>query len=371
MKEFELKLKVLNGEEKWTFNYSDGLKLHNKTCRGCRTEKEALSFMTRFRKEQDNQYLIKNIAGDMFLPESDHLRRLNDFGKHPCNETIQQKRQFIELIINVFGNEAINNLPAIKIMNYLLKEHKNHSGSWKNFYLETFGNIYDETAWKCKTAVPKPDFQRFARNSKKPDIFSADELLVLMNRENWISYKEWLLFSITASCGLRLGEARALQTRQFKLYEGILVVDGFLKRDGWRTNYNKKGNSTDRKIRCVPVPSKILCEVADYIAVNRMESNDYLFLDDNNRTYTNCHLEWSFKKALEKSGIKTIGKRFVPHSLRFTYVTKMRTALPVEDVRKIVGHTTIEMTEYYTQTMVNEMCSALQPTREIVSNLFN
>lgn len=66
-----------------------------------------------------------------------------------------------------------------------------------------------------------------------------------------------------------------------------------------------------------------------------------------------------------------IGKRYVPHSLRFTYVTRMRTVFSIEDVRKIVGHTSSEMTEYYTRFLIGDMCKNLQPARKIVSELFD
>lgn len=318
----------------------------------------------------DEQYLIKNIANEMFTSESEHLKRLENFGKHLTFETIRQKRQFVDIIIQHFGNIKLNELPVSEIENFLLNDAK-HSGSWKNSFLETFGNIYDETVWKCKIPVPKPQFQRFARNSKKPDVFTHNELNLIFQKQLWDSYKEWLLFYIIVSCGLRLGEARALQVRQVKIHEGILIVDGFLKRTGFRTNYNKKGTPTDRKIRCVPIPNKVLIELTKYISKNNLQNNDFLFLDENKKTYTNCHLERTFKKVLQASQIKLAGKKFVPHSLRFTYVTKMRTAFSAETVRKIVGHSSVEMTEYYTRMVISDMCQSLQPARNVVSELFD
>ena len=49
----------------------------------------------------------------------------------------------------------------------------------------------------------------------------------------------------------------------------------------------------------------------------------------------------------------------------------MRTAFSVEDVRKIVGHTSTDMTEYYTRMMIADMCKTLQPARSVVSELFD
>lgn len=49
----------------------------------------------------------------------------------------------------------------------------------------------------------------------------------------------------------------------------------------------------------------------------------------------------------------------------------MRSVLSVEDIRKIVGHTSTEMTEYYTRLLIGDMCKNLQPTRKLVSELFD
>lgn len=373
MKKIDLICENAGKEKKWFVRYFDGTKYRTKTCRNCSTEQDAKMFAEKFfkNKQREDQYLIKFIAEDMFiLPESEHLKRLEKFGKKLSLETITQKRQFINLIINQFGNERIDTLHISKVENFLLSDDS-HSGSWKNFYLETFCSIYDETIWKCTVPVPRPRFQKFARNSKKPDVFSEKDLNRILDRRFYDSYKEWLLFCLTSSCGLRLGEVRAIQARQIFIAEGMLVVDGFLKRNLFRTNYNKKGNQNDKKIRCVPIPDKVLAELAQYIASNKFENNDFLFTDENNRPFTNAHLEHNFKKVLKRSGINLIGKRYVPHSLRFTYVTIMRTVFSIEDVRRIVGHASPEMTEYYTRVLITDMFKKLQPVRKIVSDLFD
>ena len=89
--------------------------------------------------------------------------------------------------------------------------------------------IYDETIWVCKNPVVKPVFQKFARNSRKADIFTEDELITMFsNYELWDSYDEYLLFYTIYTCGLRLGEARALQVNQFIFDENILKIHSSL-----------------------------------------------------------------------------------------------------------------------------------------------
>ena len=134
-----------------------------------------------------------------------------------------KKDFFLDLIVKKFGDSDISKIKVSEIEKYLLQD--SHSGSWKNFFLETFGKIYDETIWVCKNPVVKPVFQKFARNSRKADIFTEDELITMFsNYELWDSYDEYLLFYTIYTCGLRLGEARALQVNQFIFDDGSNVV---------------------------------------------------------------------------------------------------------------------------------------------------
>ena len=63
----------------------------------------------------------------------------------------------------------------------------------------------------------------------------------------------------------------------------------------------------------------------------------------------------SDKQALEFSEIN-VGKRIrTPHFLRYTYITRMRRDVAGETVKKIAGHTSMAMTDYYTRAAIPEM----------------
>ena len=365
--------KVLrNGEivTRWFYVYFDSEtgKKHKRICKDCYTEIEAKKYVAKLRFLNNNQYLIKNIAAEMYLPESQHIKRLVSFGRKISEETRSQKRQHIELIIQQWGERSINDLKISEIEQYLLMDK--HSGSWKNFYLETFGNIYDETIWKCEKPVAKPRFQKFARNSKKSDIFTIDELNKIFNVELWSIYQEYLLIYITATCGLRFGEARALRVNQFYLKEQFLLVNGFCKKDGFRTNYNKKGNDSERKFRIVPLTNETVIKIAAYITKHKLKSEDYMF-SNQGKPFTQNHLYHTFLSIINELHLNPFNTRkLVPHSLRFTYVTRMRTERPVEDVRQLVGHNSIEMTEYYTRPTLSELKPLIEKSKNVSNDVF-
>ncbi len=354
---------------RWYYVYEDSLhKNHRRLCKNCHTKEQAENYVSKLKFV--NQYLIKNIAKDMYLPESEHLLRLQSFGRKISEKTRSQKRQHIELIIQTWGERSLVDLQISEIEMYLLSKHKHHSGSWKNFYLETFSNIYEETIWKCDTPIPKPGFQKFARNSRKCDIFTTDELNKIFNDAKWTDYKDYLLFYLMASCGLRLGEARALKVNQFYLKEQILEVNGFCKKDGYRTNYNKAGNEQNRKFRIVPLSDEALVKVAEYIASNKLNSDDFMFLNSG-KPITQDHLYKTFLKIIKDLDLNPFeNKKLVPHSLRFTYVTRMRRQIPAEDVRKLVGHSSLAMTEYYTRPSLPELHYLIDKTKNAANHLF-
>lgn len=366
--DFEISQRKTDG--KWIFYYFAGNSKKTRICRGCKTREEAEAYAAALGKKKLNVYLVKEIAKDMFCLNGEHILRLQGFGRKLDEKTILQKRYVTNLICKDFGEKDIRKIPIRDIENFLINDKK-HSGSWKNFYLETFASIYEETKWKCPVHVPKPRFQRFLRNSKKADILSTEELAAILRPECWKAYPEYILFSCIAACGLRIGEARALQLKQFLFDEKILIINGFCKYDGTKTNYNKKGSADDDKIRVVPIPDSTINIIKKYlISKEIIDGNAYLFTDKYGCPLTQRHLEDSFKTALKKAGILTNDRKIVPHSLRFTYVTRMRRGLSIEKVQRIVGHSSIEMTQYYTRSSIPELIAAVQGSFEQANNLF-
>lgn len=335
------------------------------------TQKEALINSKDFNELESADLLVKNIAQGMFNDNSDYLKRLYCFGKKLSRKTIIQKKMYINLIIDDFGDCNIKDLTVIDVEKRLLDDEK-HSASWKNMYLETIGCIYDEAKWKCKINIEKPVFQRFIRHSKKADIFTKEELNIFFNIDLWKKYQdEYLLFLIMISCGLRLGEARGLRVKQFLFEDNALVVDGFCEFDGHRTNYNKKGSDEDRKTRVSIVPKFTMDLVKKYIKYKNIAGEDFLFLwKDKNIPFTTDHLNYIFKKLLKLCGIDTTNRKLITHSCRFTYVTRMRRELDAEQVKKLVGHTSIEMTEYYTRFAIPELIESLKDVFEVANRLF-
>ena len=353
----------VDGTEKRKFKYSYVEPITNRkivrVCKDCKSMEDAKKFVSKIKIIPEQQYIIKNITKNMYVLGSEHLKRLESFGKKLSIRTIEQKRQCLDLIERRWGDYYINKIKLSEIESYLLNDE--HSGSWKNSYLETFCSIFDETQWLCDKPVMRLPFKKFARNSHKADLFSTEELNRFFQEKNFQCKRDYILFLLTFSCGLRIGETLAIRVNQIDFEEKILIVNGFFARYGERLNYNKGGSNDNLKIRIAIIPEYMIPLLKDYVTCTKKENEDFLFTDQKGYIVRYDVIRKRFINALYSAGINKNGRKMTIHSLRFTYVTRMRRNASVETVQKLVGHADIAMTEYYTRFGKEEMIVALQP----------
>lgn len=342
-------------------------KFVRRQCKGCNTPEEAFDFVQKFLERKYNQYYIRTIAQTMFIPGSAHMNRFTAFGKKLDISTIEQKRYYIERIIELFGDRLITEISVRDIESFLLAD--NHSIRWKNYFLETFGAIFDETEWVCDKPVRRPPFRRFQGKSKKADVLSRDEMIRLLNPDNFDDFGHFLIFLLISVTGLRLGEARGIRVNQIVEKTSSLLVNGYISKAGVRTTYNKKGSESDLKIRIVPLPEKIVKTLILYAAMQKKGNGDFIFTYPDGSPWKTDHCEWHFKKALRKAEISTENRKIVPHSLRFTYITRLRSQLPVEIVKRLAGHASLQMTDYYTRFNPQDLLQEISPAFEAVNSL--
>lgn len=342
-----------------------------KVCKHCSNRAEAAAFVAALSPLRRDVHTVAEIARDMFLPDSEHVKRRAAFGKGVVASTLRERRVYVEDIIARWGCYDIRDINVKDITTYLLGDE--HSASWKKHYISTIKEICAEAAWRGVN-VACPVFPSFMAKAVSADILSGEELRRLFVRENFAnpimdSTKPYLLFLVSATAGLRIGEAQGLRASQFLFDRKALVIDGFLRRDGSRTTFNKAGSQDDRKIRVVLLPDGVLAEMREFLAKEGKSGGDFVFTHSG-QTVPYQFLRKTFDDALARAGIDVAGRKLTPHSLRFTYVTKMRRTLPIDTVRKLVGHTDDKMTEYYTRGSLEDGLAAIAHTKRAVEGLF-
>jgi integrase len=320
----------------------------------------------------------------MFVPGSEHVERNKKLGKKWDKATLRNKRFYLNLIDQQFGELELKDLTIPMVTEFLI--NYNRSGSWKNNFITAIRDIYDEAPFMGLPYIPKLDFPSFIRDSKKKDIFTTEELNILFDESLWINLSNdkyrnhpqfdeghrsiYLMLLCCANFGLRISEGIGIKANQFLFDQKMFVVDGFYKNDERiRTNFNKKGSEEDRKIRVVPIPDNIHDIMKKYIQENNSGPDDYVFLRYGHPIRRWLAEKW-FKQALEFSGINVGTRRLSPHSLRYTYITRMRRDVAGETVQKIAGHTSLAMTDHYTRAAIPEMVEAVKPAAEAANRLF-
>lgn len=312
---------------------------------------------------------IKELARNMFVRNCEHVTRLELLGRKLSEKTLDQKRKFLDIIVGQFGDDELESISSSRIVRYLFSEEEEKSSSWKNHYLDTFKSLYEEYVWRTDEEIVVPKFPRFSDDSKKADVFSTEELGIFFNHELWEDYTEFLFFYVTVNCGLRLGEARGLMARQFDFEHHILIVDGFIRFDGSRTSFNKAGSLRDKKTRIVFIPSDVEKKLKAYFKENNFAAGDFVFTKQGSPVSA-VYCDRLFKRMLKKAEIDVGNRKLTPHSLRYTYVTRMRRYVSGDVARILVGHASLEMTDYYTKPLIEDMMKQIEESREAAEKLF-
>ena len=372
---------------KWYYYWNDPLTgvMRQKVCKGCKTQAEAYTFVSALPPLFiEEKITISSIGKWMYIPGSSHLERLEKLGKQYTLETLKCKRGLLDIFLAKFGDLELKDLTIPMVIDFLTEDP--HSGSWKNNFLTVVGEVYAEAPFMGLPYIPAPQFPKFRRNSIKKDVFTTDELNILFDESLWINLSStkyanhpqfdeghkaiYLMFLCCIKCGLRIGEAIGARVNQFLFDQGMFVVDGFYRHNQLlRTNYNKCGSEEDKKIRVAPLPEDFSLIIQKYIAENHLSGDDFVFQRYNKPIRKWLAEEW-FRRAVASSGIKTKNRVLTPHSLRYTYITRMRRDVAGETVQKIAGHTSLAMTDHYTRAAIPEMVEAVKPAVEAANKLF-
>jgi integrase len=289
---------------RWYYYYTDTTgKRVQKACIGCRNRQDAENYIRELPALDGapGACLIKDIAAEMYLPGSAHVSRRRQLGKTVNMETLIEARRYIDEILKLWEEAPLKDIDADSVMDHLFSV--NRSGSWKNRFLSVLKEIYIE-APRYGYKAPAPAFPSFARNSKKADTFTGEELDRLFKTDNFPDNQFFLFFLLILSAGLRLGEARAVKVKQILFDKKALIVDGFCKKSSARTVYNKKGSPDNPKLRAAWLPDYTLNLLKAFLKNKTPESgpDDFVFAS-NGTPLKQETCEMVFMRALVKAGI--------------------------------------------------------------------
>ncbi|MCL2214877.1 MAG: site-specific integrase [Treponema sp.] len=354
---------------------------------------------------QDREYLairadkesitIEKMAANMFYEGSTYVKSRRENGYIKDETTLKEIQGHLKnFIVKYYGHLKPEEIDPVVIDHDLINMER--SNSWRNRMVSILNFILDEAVW-LKMIRYKPILKTYKVPKGKKDILTReemnrlfpddfDELSKIWGRGGAVSSDGFMfgvLFALKASTGLRGGEVRAISPSQIIATNGKniakvvgengkeivkplgdikrkiifgLVIDQMINTAGKIVNHLKKGDEADPKFRVAVIPEKTVRYLKQWLAVRSVnESRDLLFTYKGLRIRREYLLD-RFAIGLKNAEINMANNRkLTPHSLRFTYNTKMRRRISDDKLRAMMGHDSKSMTDYYTIMNIAEL----------------
>ncbi|MCP4623992.1 MAG: tyrosine recombinase XerC [bacterium] len=181
---------------------------------------------------------------------------------------------------------------------------------------------------------------------KQPRFLNVDEIFRLVevpDREDPVGLRDRAALELTYSSGLRVGELVGLDLGDLDLTEGLVRVMG-------------KG----RKERIVPVGSKAIQALKDYLAVRGRlvgkkdaSASSALFLGRRGGRLSDRVFRRQVDRYITQISLET---GLSPHALRHTFATHMIEAgADIRSIQELLGHASLSTTQKYTHLNLDHL----------------
>ena len=175
---------------------------------------------------------------------------------------------------------------------------------------------------KVPRSVPKPLSPAEARETL--------EGTGMLGGEPWVAKRDAALLTLLYGCGLRIGEALALDRRQAPIGDSMVVTG--------------KGN----KQRMVPVLSVVREGIASYLAAcpHRLEADGPLFVGVRGKRLAAGVVQ---KRMRTLRALLGLAETATPHALRHSFATHLlANGGDLRTIQELLGHVSLSTTQRYT-----------------------
>lgn len=190
---------------------------------------------------------------------------------------------------------------------------------------------------------------RVATEIKPAEYLTPEDLATVLRTAERICPKEYPIFLVSASCGLRIGEAIGLQV-------GDLDVAGLRLHVRWTVRRGYISSPKSSKAGVVEVPASTMKVLADLKELRQVEAavngGEARWLSPGEATgmpETPEEVQRAFQRVLKAAGLR----RIRPHDLRYTYATlAIQAGVPLLTVSRQLRHASISTTaDLYTHAV--------------------
>ncbi|KON88876.1 integrase [Sporosarcina globispora] len=179
------------------------------------------------------------------------------------------------------------------------------------------------------------------------------KLLAVIDDELYTGFRDKIVIYVLLDTMVRISELVAIKRENVDLKAGFITLDA--------------GDTKTRKTRIVPLSTKTIKLLAEYMKETEDFENEYLFLTYDGRQINSCTIRILLRDYGRKAGITN--KRVSPHTFRHTgallYI--MNGGDPFS-LQKILGHSHMNMVRKYiqmTDTDVRRQHNAFSPINSI------
>lgn len=371
--------------------------------------------------EKDREYLairsetesitIKKLTASMFHEDSTYLKRRRSNGYLKEDTTLKEIKGYLDsFIVKNYGSLKPEEIDPVVVDNDLLSMDR--SNSWRNRIVSILNFILDEAIW-LKMIKYKPILRTYKFRKGKKDVLSREEMEILFpsnfdalskiwDRNKKLSVDGFMfgtIFALKTSTGLRSGEVRAIHSSQLIITDGLkivpvvgldgretaeplgktkrkvvygLVIDRMYNSAGKIVKHLKKGDDDDDpRLRVAIIPEKTVAYLKHWLAIRLLDGPPELLFSYQKRRIRSEYLEDRFLVGIKNAEINMENDRVLtPHSLRFTYNTKMRRLIPGEQLRLMTGHLSESQTDYYTRTEIEEQFMELRDNSRAIDSFW-
>jgi integrase len=377
--------RFIRGKKRWGYYWRERSKrvvriVHPRTGQPFRNKREVELWIRELQDGESVGYgvTVRQLAEFMFLPTSEwaNRRARQRDGQELSPHTLYEHNTIVQrYVLPEWGNDYLVDLRAPELEDWLYD--LDVSNRYRRTIAGTWNMIFKIAERKGILAVA-PRLELPSKTSRKPDILTAEMLKKVFPKEraelrkvwtNQDNKKEpadaWLMFAALFSTmfygGLRPQEARAVHVDQFHLQLGAILVTRSMDRQNQVQSYLKMGNDRDPRYRVAILPDRAVTMIRWWLKV--AASIDFVFTFASRPLNRDLPVD-RLRKAIGNAGISTEGKRYIPYSGRYTFVTLVKPLLDRAALMALIGHVDEAMPERYDVPYLLERAKQLQSVRK-------
>jgi integrase/recombinase XerC len=307
-------------------------------------KKDALSFVSDFKKMLEEKNQTKTISFDQFEKEFLELKEKSSSPKHIVSIKLTFKK-FREAI----GNPLLEDIRFNQVEAFILNIHSK-SASLASLYYRILKAAFNKAVeWEYLKTNPLAKLKLPRAKTNLPLFIDAKELELILEHVTDEQLKHF--YTLALHTGLRLNEILNLRWSAIDFEEKILKVE---HTEGFMTKGKK-----ERMIPLNSIAFKLLKDKFMSLPIINIDRNVLIFSKCAGVKLNGDYVSKQFKKALRKT--KGINKSLHLHSLRHSFASLLvQKGVSLYVVKDLLGHTDVRTTQIYSHLQQQNFVDAVK-----------